>query len=139
MVTPNLKKVLIIEDEEPMRRVLIDEFKAEGFSPIEACDGGEGLEIALKEKPDIILLDIMMQEMDGLTMLKKLREDRWGQTVPVLLLTNLSDIDKVSEAIQIGIAGYLVKSDWKLEDVINKVKDQLGMPKTKVVKEKAQG
>jgi len=123
----NGKKLLIVEDEEPMLNILSDEFKREGFAVSKAKEGQAGLDFALKEHPDIILLDILMPGMDGLEMLKKLRADEWGKKVPVILLTNYSDIEKISEAVQIGIAGYLVKSDWKLKDVIKKVKEQLGM------------
>ncbi len=119
------KKVLIVEDEEPMRKILHDEFEREGFVVFAEENRERGLDTALKEKPDIILLDIVMPEMDGLTMLKELRKDSWGKNAKVVLLTNYSDIDKISEAVQIGISGYLVKSDWKLGDVIKKVKEKL--------------
>lgn len=117
--------VLIVEDEESMRKILTDELEREGFTAIETKDGVEGLESALSNHPDIILIDILLPKLDGLEMLKKIREDKWGKDVPVLLLTNLGDMDKISEAVQIGITGYLVKSDWKLEDVVKKVRDAL--------------
>jgi DNA-binding response OmpR family regulator len=121
----NAKNVLIVEDEAPMLKVLTEKFSKEGFTVFEARDGKEGLEVALDKKPDVVLLDILMPTMDGIEMLKRLREDPWGKMVPVFLLTNLNDLEKISESVRIGISGYLVKTDWKLEDVVNKVKDKL--------------
>ena len=82
------KKILIIEDDSSLRNVLQDKIKHEGFSVFTANDGQEGLETAIKEKPDCILLDVIMPKMSGIQMLKKLREHAWGKTVPVLLLSN---------------------------------------------------
>jgi len=121
------KKILIVEDEEPLRSALREKFTREGFSIIEGKDGEEGLNIALSEHPDLILLDIIMPKMDGMTVLKKLHEDKVGKEIPVILLTNLSDDQKVAEAIKEGVYEYLVKSDWKLSDLVKEVKEKLGM------------
>ena len=121
------KKILIVEDEQDLRQTLVDKLTREGFDVLEAKNGEEGLKAALKEHPDLILLDIIMPVMDGMTMMKKIREDEWGRGVPVIMLTNLSDIERVSEAVESGIYEYLVKSDWKIEDVVKKVKKKLGI------------
>lgn len=94
------KKILIVEDELILLEVLVDNLKDEGFNVLEARDGEEGLEVALKEKPDLILLDIMMPKMNGMTMLKKLRDDRWGSKVPVMVLTNVGDSKNVMDALE---------------------------------------
>lgn len=120
------KKILIVEDEMPLRDALRDKLAREGFAALEAKNGEEGLEIALRDHPDLILLDIIMPRMDGMTMLKELRKDIiWGAKAKVIILTNLSEIVKVSEAIAQESFNYLVKSDWKIEDVVIKVKDAL--------------
>lgn len=119
------KQILIVEDEAPIRNALVDKFTREGLRVLEAKNGEEGLEIAIKEKPDLILLDIKMPEMNGMSMLKELREDPWGAGAEVILLTNLSDGMKVSEAMGDRVYDYLVKSDWKIEDVVKKVKEKL--------------
>lgn len=116
------KKILITEDEKSMLQALSDTFKDENFDVFGAEDGEKGLEVALKEHPDVILVDIIMPKMDGLTMLKKLREDDWGKSVPVMILTNLSDREKMAEAAEIGVCNYLIKTDWSLEDIVKKVK-----------------
>lgn len=121
------KKILVIEDEAPLSDVLIDKLTSERFSVSGAKNGEEGLELALKEHPDLILLDIIMPVMDGMTMLYELRKDPWGNSVPVILLTNLSDAERVAEALRLKVYDFLVKSDWKLEDLVTKVKEKLGI------------
>jgi DNA-binding response OmpR family regulator len=125
------RKLLVIEsveDDASLRKVLRDKFTLEGFSVLEATNGEEGLEIALRERPDLILLDIVMSEMDGLTMMKKLRHaDEWGKHVPIILLTNLSaDNDKIIQAIADSEpAYYIVKSDSSVNDILEKVRERL--------------
>ena len=118
--------MLIVEDEIALRQAMEDKFTREGFSTFVAKDGEDGLNQALTERPDIILLDIIMPNMDGLTMLKILRNDQeWGKNVPVMILTNLNDIDNVSRAVENGVYEFLVKSDWRLDDLVDKVKEKL--------------
>ena len=119
------QKILVIEDENSLRRALVEKLKHTGYLPIEAKDGRAGLAMALKEYPDLILLDIVMPVMDGLTMLGKLRKNAWGHDVPVILLTNLNESKDIAEAIKSGAYDYLVKSDWKLEDVITVIRQHL--------------
>jgi len=128
-MTPNKLKILIIEDEKSLLTVLADKFRREGFFVWEAQDGEEGLDCALKNKPLLIILDIVMTSMDGLTMLKKLREDKWGNHIPVLILSNLSDPQQLEEANGRGVIGYMIKSNWGLDDVVTKVKETLGLAK----------
>ncbi len=119
--------ILIVEDEVSMLTALRDKFSREGFVVLQAKDGQEGLDSALTNHPDLILLDIIMPIMDGMTMLDKLRQDPWGKSVPVILLTNLSEVDEVAASLRQGVYDYLVKSDWKLADIVNKVKHKLGV------------
>jgi len=121
----NRKIILIVEDEVTLRNALRDKLTHEGFGVLEAKDGEEGLEVALRDHPDLILLDIIMPKMDGMTVLKKLREDTWGKTVKVIILTNLSSDVKIGEAVILGSFEYLIKTDWKIEDVITKVRETL--------------
>ncbi|MFZ3099762.1 MAG: response regulator, partial [Minisyncoccales bacterium] len=98
----------------------------EGFAVLEAKNGKEGLEMALSAHPDLILLDIVMPVMDGMTMLQKLREDAWGAKAKIFMLTNLSDMNKVADAIMQGSYDYLVKTDWTLEDIVDRIGKKLG-------------
>lgn len=114
-------RILIVEDETSLRNALCDKLAYEGFVVLEAKNGEEGLAVALHEHPDLILLDIVMPVMDGITMLSKIRIDAWGKDAKVIVLTNLSDI-----AITHSSYDYLVKSDWKIEDVVARVRERLG-------------
>ena len=109
----------------PLLELMSDKLAAEGFVVIRAEDGEKGLELAKKNQPDLILLDILLPKIDGIEMLRRLRDDDWGAKAQVVLLTNLSDSEKVAEATKLGAYDYLVKSDWKLEDVVKKVKEKL--------------
>ncbi len=125
------KTILIVEDEAPQRKTLAEQFSDEGFLVLKAQNGQEGLEIALREQPDIILLDIVMPIMDGITVMKKLREkNTWGKNVPIILLTNLNSDDetRMKAITRDEPAYYLEKSKWTLSDVVEKVKERLARP-----------
>lgn len=121
------KKILITEDEEALLKVLVTKFTHDGFTVFPAGDGEAGLAIALKEHPDLILLDIIMPKMDGMTLLKKLRADAWGKKVPVIILTNLSDDRNIAEAMEGGVYDFLVKSSWDADDLVKRVKERLNL------------
>lgn len=128
MAAPIDKKILIVEDEAPLRNAVSDILTFEGFTVFQAKNGQEGLDISLKEHPDLILLDLMMPVMDGLTMLEKLRQDQeFGKTAAVILLTNINDPEKVAQATEAGSYDFLVKSDWNIEDVVKKIKGRLAI------------
>jgi len=124
------KLVLIVEDEAALRMAVGDILQAEGFAVLQATNGLEGLNTALKEHPDLILLDLMMPVMDGLTMLEKLRADEWGKNVPVFPLTNNNSPEAIAQATKFGPAKYgpvdfHMKSDWNLGDIVQKIKKVL--------------
>jgi len=127
------KTILIVEDEKSLRDAIVDILRLKKFIPLEAKNGREGVEIALGKHPDLILLDLVMPEMDGMTALKKIREDAWGATVPVIILTNLSATSEhlVDDMITHKPMHYLVKSDWKLHDVVKKIEEILETQGTK--------
>lgn len=118
-------KIVIAEDETILLRGLKDRFIQEGFTVFPAENGAEAIDLALKHHPDMILLDIVMPVMDGMTALKKIREDAWGKTAKVIFLTNLNDSEKVSAAIAEGVYDFLVKVDWSLDDLVKRVLEQI--------------
>jgi DNA-binding response OmpR family regulator len=118
--------ILIVEDESALSQALKTRCEQAGFRATVAANGRDGLERALADHPDFVLLDIVMPVMDGITMLKKLRHDAWGETVPVLLLTNLNDAEHLEDRLKYNAVDYLVKTDWSLEDVIKQIKLKLG-------------
>lgn len=115
-------KVLIVEDEEILLTALCEELKQTGFDAIGAKDGMEGVQKASSDKPDLILLDLVMPRLDGIGALKQMKENPDTKNIPVVILTNLSDYDKVSEALSLGAMDYLVKANYRLEELVAKIK-----------------
>lgn len=128
------KKILVVEDELPLRQALLDILVFEKFIVLQARNGEEGLSLALKEEPDVILLDIIMPVMDGFSMLKKLRASgTYGAKVPVIILSNLS---VYNEGLEGDVStthpeSYLIKTNWAIEDVVKKVESVLSSKHTK--------
>jgi DNA-binding response OmpR family regulator len=121
----NKKIILVVEDEAPLRHALIEKLFHEGFEVLNAKNGEEGLETALLKHPQVILLDILMPKMDGMEVLRKLRADAWGKTAHIIMLTNLNDNERVAEAMKNHAFDYFVKSDVKIQEVVDKIKEKL--------------
>jgi CheY-like chemotaxis protein len=119
------KKILVVDDDEGLRTVLVDKLNISGFEAVFAADGEEGLEKALKWHPDAILLDVIMPKMDGFEMLGKLRDDEWGKRAKVIMLTVLENADSVAKAVEGTAQGYLIKTQHSLDDVVAYVKEVL--------------
>ena len=119
-------KILIVEDEEILLAALQEELSQGGYDIAGASNGEEGLVQAKSFKPDLILLDLVMPKMDGMEALKRLKEDGETKDVPVIILTNLSDYERISEALSLGAKDYLVKANYSLSDLLQKVKTVLG-------------
>ena len=118
-------KILIVEDEEILLTALSEELKQEGFEVVGAKDGVEGVEKANSEKPSLILLDLVMPRLDGIGALKQMKDNPDIKDIPVVILTNLSDYDKVSDALSLGAMDYLVKANYRLEELVQKIKTVL--------------
>jgi len=117
------RKVLVVEDEPSLRKALTEKLTVAGFSVLAAKDGQEGLTMAINKHPRIILLDLMLPKMDGMSVLDRLRRDEWGKNVPVIILTNLMATDGYKKlAEEFNVVDYIVKSDRTLEEVVSKVR-----------------
>ena len=119
------KKLLIIEDDVVLQKALADFLSAEGFAVACAIDGEIGLQMVSSENPDLILLDIVLPKKDGYEVLKEVRGNEQTKHIPIVLLTNLGSIADVEKALQLGATTYLVKADYKLEEVTSKIKEIL--------------
>jgi DNA-binding response OmpR family regulator len=120
------KAILIVEDDIALRKVLVDKLTDESFIALEAADGEEGLVVAKEKHPELILLDIFMPRMDGITMLGKLRTmDAWGKHVPVLVLTNSTDAQTISKISSFEDTDFLIKSEWSLEALVARIREKL--------------
>lgn len=120
------KKILVVEDEETLNKTLSASLKIEGFEVSSALDGVQAWEMAKKEKPDLILLDLILPKMDGFEVLKALKDDETLKEVPIILLTNLESPEDIQKALVAGATTYLVKANYKLEEVIQKAKEVIG-------------
>lgn len=119
------QKVLVVEDEQALRDALSLKLKKEGFTVFEAKNGDEGLNSAKTDHPDIILLDIMMPETNGLDVLQELKSNVGLMQIPVLVLTNLPEASAEQKAMKLGATEYLVKSNSPLEVLVEKIKSHL--------------
>ena len=103
---------------------MADKLKAHEYEVTNAYDGEEGLQMALGvSRPDLILLDIRMPKLDGMDFLKKLKERKDIVPIPVLITSNLTTFDKISEGVALGIKGYIVKSNESLDTIVKKVEE----------------
>ncbi|MCA9378885.1 response regulator [Candidatus Dojkabacteria bacterium] len=129
------KTILVVEDTESLSNVLKSELSQDGFEVITASNGEEGLTMADEKHPDLILLDIVMPEMDGMTMYKKLRESAWGRDALVIVLTNLPAkfSQEFSEILKADGVEYVVKLDTEITDIVAKVKQKLGITEEQVM------
>lgn len=119
----NKKKVLVIDDDNNLRNVLIDKLNITGYEAISAINGEEGLKKAFEFHPDVILLDVLMPIMNGWQVLEKLRMDEWGKRAKVIMLTSLEQMDNIAHALDKGVHAYIVKSNLNLDDVMTQIKD----------------
>lgn len=122
----DMAKILIVEDDDILLKMYQKKLTNKGYDVSLAKDGSEGYKLALSEKPDLILLDIKMPNMDGLQMLKLLRKDEWGKEVKVIILTNLEADEQITwDVTETLPAFYLLKADNRPEKVLEKVKEVL--------------
>lgn len=120
-----MKKILIVEDERSLRDALVDKLKKSNYQVVSVKDGKEAYDLTQKESFNLIILDIILPKMDGFDFLKKTKTKLDKIGTPVIVLTNLSDDDKVLKALEMGINSYLIKSNWKLEDIVSKINEIL--------------
>ena len=121
-----MKKILFIEDEYALQKTFGEILKPEGYEMILALDGEIGLRLAKTKKPDLILLDLILPKVHGFEVLKKLKADEATKDIPVIVLTNLEGVGDIDKAIELGATTYLVKADYSLEEVVEKIKKALG-------------
>jgi DNA-binding response OmpR family regulator len=121
------KRLLVVEDDTILQRALQDFLTSEGFEIFVASDGEVGISTAKEKIPDLVLLDIILPKKDGYEVLAALKNDEKTKNIPIILLTNLGSLNDVEKAIELGATTYLVKSDYKLEEVAKKIKETLKM------------
>ena len=117
------KKILFIEDEMRLQEVLGAKLKAEGYEILAAMDGKSGLEIAEKEKPDLILLDLILPKMDGFHVLEAIKANPSISVIPIIVLSNLESGKDIERCLSLGVRSYLAKINYSLEEIAQKVSE----------------
>lgn len=121
------KKILLIEDEMFVRQLYERVLKQAGYDVVVAIDGKEGVRLA-SDMPDLILLDIMLPKLNGIDVLKHIRNDTKAQEIPIILITNLGERDILEQAFALGIHGYLLKMRISPYDLVTHVRDFFANP-----------
>jgi DNA-binding response OmpR family regulator len=109
-----------------MLEALATKLEKNGYAVLRARDGEEGYNIAMAERPDLLILDIIMPKINGMDLMAKIRgEVGWGEVVPIIMLTNISDPESVSRAAALKVYDFLVKTDWRLDEVVKLVGEKI--------------
>lgn len=125
-------KVLVIEDDKFLRELLVSKLKKEGYAALEAVDGEAGMEVAKKEEPHIILLDLVLPGTSGFEILSSLKNQAGTANIPIIVLSNLGSREDIDRALALGAKEFLIKAHHtpqEIIDAIRKVLDQSYLPK----------
>ena len=120
-------KVLIVDDDAFLSGIYATKLDIEGFEVVAARDGEEGVKAAMKEMPDLILMDVLMPKLDGFEALKKIKEDPVTKNIPVIMLTNLGQKEDVEKGLQLGAVDYLIKAHFVPAEAVDKIKKVLNI------------
>ncbi|MCD6270494.1 response regulator [bacterium] len=120
------KKITIVEDEEILRDLLKNKLTAEGYEVSTANDGEEGITRIKQERPDLIILDIVMPKMGGFEVMEELNKDEELAKIPVLVVSNSGQPVEIDKAKSLGAKDWLIKTEFDPQEVIDKVKNQIG-------------
>lgn len=120
------KKIALIEDEEALIGLLHKKLIKEGYDVAMARDGEEGLRIIRQEKPDLILLDIMMPKMGGFEVMEEMQKDKELKKIPVIIVSNSGQPVEIDRAKRLGVKDWLIKTEFDPQEVIDKVIKQIG-------------
>lgn len=120
-----MKKILLIEDEKILAEMYREKFSQAGFNVFLAFEGKEGLKLAKKEKPDLIVLDILLPDENGIIFLEWLRKEPEIASIPVVAFSNYDEPETRREAAKLGVKDYLIKTNYTPQEIIEKIKDYL--------------
>jgi DNA-binding response OmpR family regulator len=116
------KKILVVEDDKFLRKVISLKLDREGYEVSEAVDGEKGAEKIKKEKPDLVLLDLILPGIDGFEVLSKVKTDPVLSKIPIIILSNLGQKDDIEKGLKMGANDYLVKAHFTPDEIITKIK-----------------
>ncbi len=116
------KTILIIEDDKFLKELIARKLAGEGYDVLEAVDGEEGIKKIKQEKPDLVLLDLILPGVDGFEILSKMKEDPMAARIPVIILSNLGQKEDVERGFKLGAVDYLIKAHFTPGEIIDKIK-----------------
>lgn len=120
------KKITVVEDDKFLRELITQKLSKEGYDITEAVDGEEGIETIKEEKPDLILLDLILPGIDGFEVLARIKSDPGISEIPVIILSNLGQKDDIERGLKMGAKDYLIKAHFTPEEIIKKINTVLG-------------
>lgn len=126
-MTPARRKILVVEDDQALARALAD-FLSPEFDVVLAHTSREAWDQAALQRPDLMILDILIPQWDGMTTLRKMRGTAWGRNLPVIMLTNMEHPGWVTEAQELKVYDFFLKADVSLEQVVTAVRRALDSP-----------
>ena len=137
--TETNKKILIVEDDIAMREIVVHKLSANGFVVKEAGDGKDGIELIIQEKPDLVLLDLMLPEVNGFEVLETIRKnpDAAIASTPIIVLSNLWSNKDILKTKALNVQAYLVKAYFTTEEILKKINEVLANPHTQAVPDPA--
>ena len=115
------KKILIIEDDKFLRRLVVRKLTSEGYNVAEAVDGEEGIKKAQTENPGLILLDLILPGIDGFDVLARIKGDKDTSSIPVVILSNLGQKEDIEKGFNLGAVDYLIKAHFTPNEIVEKV------------------
>ena len=119
------KKILVIEDDKFLRKVINKKLSKEGYLVIEAIDGEKGLKATKEEKPDLVLLDLVLPEMDGFEVLDKIEKEPTLSKIPVIILSNLGEKEEIEKGFRMGAKDYLIKAHLTPGEIVDRIESVL--------------
>lgn len=116
-----MKKILIVEDDKFLRELIVQKLTTEGYEALEAMDGEEGIKKTKEQRPDLVLLDLILPGIDGFEVLNRMKEDSVLSSIPVIILSNLGQKEDVEKGLKMGAVDYLIKAHFTPGEIIDKI------------------
>ena len=121
----NMTKILIIEDDKFLRELITQKVSSEGYEVVVASDGEEGLAMAKEEKPNLILLDLILPAMDGFEVLRQIKAVEEIKHIPVIILSNLGQKEDIDKGVSLGAKDYMIKAHFTPGEITKKIQEIL--------------
>ena len=117
-----MSKILIVEDDKFLRELIVMKINKEGYDVFEAVDGEEGIKKIIEEKPDLILLDLILPGIDGFEVLSQIKSNPTVSSIPVIILSNLGQKEDIERGIELGATDYMIKAHFTPGEIVEKIK-----------------